>query len=108
MSGTTAPVPRRLAQGVLTSLLFQLLATAIDVLHKTLYKHEGSNRLHRLLRTRLGAHYDPHQHLGGALYFFLRGIDGPCAGEYAVPATPEVLALLDTLDHLLTDEVALA
>ena len=64
--------------------------------------------LHRLLRTRLGAHYDPHQHLGGALYFFLRGIDGPCAGEYAVPATPEVLALLDTLDHLLTDEAALA
>ena len=64
--------------------------------------------LHRLLRTRLGAAYDPARQLGGALYLFLRGIDGPEKGEYAISATPEVLALIDALDRLLTDEAALA
>ena len=38
----------------------------------------------------------------------LRGIDGPARGEYAIPATPALLALLDTLDHLLADEASLA
>ena len=64
--------------------------------------------LHRLLRARLGAAYDPTRQLGGALYFFLRGIDGPARGEYAIPATPALLELLDTLDHLLADEASLA
>ena len=64
--------------------------------------------LHRLLRARLGAAYEPARQLGGALYFFLRGIDGPARGEYAIPATPALLALLDTLDHLLADEASLA
>jgi exodeoxyribonuclease V beta subunit len=32
--------------------------------------------LHRFLRWRL-PHYDPHQHLGGVLYLFLRGMVGP-------------------------------
>ncbi|MEY2653035.1 MAG: hypothetical protein RLZZ524_62, partial [Pseudomonadota bacterium] len=36
--------------------------------------------LHRLLRDRLGAGYDPAQHLGGAVYVFLRGWRGPAAG----------------------------
>ncbi|HRB10085.1 MAG TPA: PD-(D/E)XK nuclease family protein, partial [Ottowia sp.] len=54
--------------------------------------------LHRLLRARLGAAYVPGQHLGGALYFFLRGIDGPAQGVHLV-APP--LALLDALDALL-------
>ena len=62
--------------------------------------------LHRLLRARMGPRYRPAQHLGGALYFFLRGIEGPTRGEYAVLANAEVLALLDTLDALLTNEVA--
>ena len=57
--------------------------------------------LHRLLRQRLGAQYDPVQQLGGALYFFLRGIDGPEQGVYTV-APP--LALLDALDALLQRE----
>ena len=57
--------------------------------------------LHRLLRQRLGAQYDPAQQLGGALYFFLRGIDGPEQGVYTV-APP--LALLDALDALLERE----
>ena len=64
--------------------------------------------LHRLLRARLGAAYEPARQLGGALYFFQRGIDGPARGEYAIPATPALLALLDTLDHLLADEASLA
>jgi exodeoxyribonuclease V beta subunit len=64
--------------------------------------------LHRLLRARLGTTYDPSRQLGGALYLFLRGIRGPACGEYAIPATSEVIALLDTLDQQLTDEAALA
>lgn len=64
--------------------------------------------LHRLLRVRLGATYDPARQLGGALYFFLRGIDGLQKGEYLIAATPEVRALIDTLDTLLTDEASLA
>ncbi|MDD2712232.1 MAG: exodeoxyribonuclease V subunit beta [Simplicispira sp.] len=54
--------------------------------------------LHRLLRQRLGPHYDPAQQLGGALYLFLRGIDGPENGVFTV-APP--LALLEALDTLL-------
>jgi exodeoxyribonuclease V beta subunit len=57
--------------------------------------------LHRLLRQRLGAAYDPAQHLGGALYLFLRGIDGPASGVFTV-APP--LQLLDALDQLLASE----
>ncbi len=57
--------------------------------------------LHRLLRARLGAAYDPARQLGGALYLFLRGIDGPVRGEYAIKADTGVLALLDTLDRAL-------
>jgi len=54
--------------------------------------------LHRLLRARLGAAYAPERHLGGALYFFLRGIDGP---ERGVRHVAPPLALLDALDALL-------
>ena len=35
--------------------------------------------LHRLLAVRLGSAYKPAKHLGGAIYFFLRGIEGPDA-----------------------------
>ena len=54
--------------------------------------------LHRLLRSRLGADYDPASQLGGAVFLFLRGIDGPAHGCYHVPP---VLPLLDALDRLL-------
>ena len=57
--------------------------------------------LHRLLRARLGKTYDPAQHLGGAVYLFLRGIDGPAGGCCTLPAPP---ALLDGLDALLGRE----
>ncbi|MBO0990809.1 exodeoxyribonuclease V subunit beta [Delftia sp. SD018] len=54
--------------------------------------------LHRLLRSRLGTAYEPQRQLGGALYYFLRGIDGPAGGMHAM--APE-LPLLDALDELL-------
>jgi exodeoxyribonuclease V beta subunit len=54
--------------------------------------------LHRLLRARLGAGYDPARQLGGAVYFFLRGIQGPVSGCHHVSPP---LALLDALDSLL-------
>jgi exodeoxyribonuclease V beta subunit len=59
--------------------------------------------LHRLLRARLGSAYDPAQQLGGAVYLFLRGIDGPAGGCCTLPAP---LALLDGLDAMLNEEVA--
>ncbi len=54
--------------------------------------------LHRLLRQRLGAGYDPARRLGGALYLFVRGIGGPRAGCHVVEPP---LALLDALDAAL-------
>ena len=58
--------------------------------------------LHRLLRARLGDAYDPAQQLGGAVYLFLRGIDGPAGGYCTLPAPIE---LLDGLDAMLKAEV---
>ncbi len=58
--------------------------------------------LHRLLRDRLGDAYDPAQQLGGAVYLFLRGIDGPAGGCCTLPAP---LALLDGLDAMLNEQV---
>ncbi|HAT29853.1 MAG TPA: exodeoxyribonuclease V subunit beta, partial [Janthinobacterium sp.] len=61
--------------------------------------------LHRLLRSRLGAHYAPERHLGGAIFLFLRGIANPHThGCYLIE--PHA-ALLDGLDHLLDETVAL-
>ena len=56
--------------------------------------------LHRLLRARLGAAYLPQQHLGGAVYLFLRGIDGSAGGCCTLPAP---LPLLQGLDAMLDD-----
>ena len=53
--------------------------------------------LHRLLRTRLGAAYDPARQLGGAIYLFLRGINGPTRGCYLVEPSLELLHALDRL-----------
>ncbi|MCB8747795.1 exodeoxyribonuclease V subunit beta [Rhodoferax sp. U2-2l] len=52
--------------------------------------------LHRLLKSRL-PDYDPAQHLGGALYLFLRGIDQPGCGLLHV--SPPV-ALIEALDEV--------
>ena len=59
--------------------------------------------LHRLLRARLGDAYDPAAQLGGAVYLFLRGIDGPAGGCCTLPAP---VALLDALDAMLTPKEA--
>ncbi len=60
--------------------------------------------LHRLLKSRLGEHYDPAQQLGGAIFLFLRGIANVhTRGCYLIE--PE-LALLDGLDRLLAKEDA--
>lgn len=57
--------------------------------------------LHRLLRSRLGQRYDPQHHLGGALYVFLRGIDGPAGGTlFDRPSQ----TLIDDLDQLFVPE----
>ena len=56
--------------------------------------------LHRVLQQRLGADYDPAQHMGGAVYLFLRGIHGPENGVCFVPAS---LPLMDTLAAMLSD-----
>ena len=53
--------------------------------------------LHRLLRARLGADYDPARQLGGAVYFFIRGIRGPARGCHLVPPSLALLAALETL-----------
>jgi exodeoxyribonuclease V beta subunit len=54
--------------------------------------------LHRLLRARLGAAYAPARHLGGAVYLFLRGVQGPEAGCCFVEPP---LVLIETLDAML-------
>lgn len=56
--------------------------------------------LHRLLDSRLGAAYDPREQLGGALYFFLRGLDGEAAGMQVLQPS---LDLLEGLEALLDD-----
>jgi exodeoxyribonuclease V beta subunit len=56
--------------------------------------------LHRLLKSRLGAAYAPEQQLGGALYLFMRGLDGESAGMHQVPPSR---ALLEALEELLSD-----
>jgi exodeoxyribonuclease V beta subunit len=55
--------------------------------------------LHRLLQSRLGGRYDPAEHLGGAIFLFLRGIANPqTRGCYWMEAD---LDLLEGLDRLL-------
>ena len=60
--------------------------------------------LHRLLRARLGEAYDPARQLGGALYYFIRGVDGPTGGEYLIASDPGTLNLLDELDRQLDSD----
>jgi exodeoxyribonuclease V beta subunit len=58
--------------------------------------------LHRLLQSRLGERYDPAEHLGGAIFLFLRGIaNTQTRGCYWMEPDPE---LLDGLDRLLDTE----
>lgn len=61
--------------------------------------------LHRLLKTRLGSTYQPEEHLGGAVYLFLRGVKGPQSGVCLIPAS---VTLLDALDAMLGEEALTA
>ncbi len=54
--------------------------------------------LHRLLKQRLGTAYRPQDQLGGAVYYFLRGVNGPERGCCQI-APP--IGLLDDLDRML-------
>ena len=54
--------------------------------------------LHRLLKARLGATYDPARQLGGAVYLYLRGVRGPARGVCLIPPN---LALLGALEDML-------
>ena len=55
--------------------------------------------LHRLLKSRMGDEYDPQEHLGGAIFLFLRGIANPqTRGCHLLAPDP---ALLDGLESLL-------
>jgi exodeoxyribonuclease V beta subunit len=60
--------------------------------------------LHRHLRARLQAHYDPQKHLGGALYLFLRGMTHPDEGRYFQAFTPLQLSELEQLLNLREDQ----
>jgi exodeoxyribonuclease V beta subunit len=62
--------------------------------------------LHRLLKSRLGAAYDPASQLGGAVFLFLRGVANPAThGCYLLE--PD-LVLLDGLDQLLANRMEVA
>ena len=61
--------------------------------------------LHRLLKLRLGSDYQPAEHLGGAVYLFLRGVKGPQSGVCLIPACAP---LLEALDAMLVEEAFLA
>ena len=52
--------------------------------------------LHRLLQQRL-PDYDPDVHLGGSLFFFLRGIDSDSRGLFSLRADTALLQQLDAL-----------
>ena len=78
------------------------LARAMRSHHYLLQAHLYAVGLHRHLRARLGAAYDPAQHLGGVAYVFLRAVAAPRAdSETGIWTSTPSPALLDALDALL-------
>jgi exodeoxyribonuclease V beta subunit len=57
--------------------------------------------LHRWLRFRLGAAYDPRVHLGGVRYLFCRGLDRDDPAQPGIHALTLPPMLVTALDHLL-------
>ncbi|NOR19198.1 MAG: exodeoxyribonuclease V subunit beta, partial [Xanthomonadales bacterium] len=53
--------------------------------------------LHRLLKTRLGVNYDYDVHIGGGLYLFLRGSQGPVRGRVFDKPPRKLIESLDEL-----------
>jgi exodeoxyribonuclease V beta subunit len=84
------------------ALIQQMLAHRYDV-QAALY----AVAIHRLLQSRL-ADYQPEQHLGGALYWFLRGGNAANKGVLAVDIPLDLVNKLDALlqGQLITKELA--
>ncbi|WP_426114484.1 exodeoxyribonuclease V subunit beta [Massilia sp. PWRC2] len=62
--------------------------------------------LHRLLRSRLGAAYDPARQLGGAVFLFLRGVaNADTRGCYLIAPERDLLDGLDALLGLARDDL---
>jgi exodeoxyribonuclease V beta subunit len=59
--------------------------------------------LHRHLKARLQASYQPQVHFGGALYLFLRGMTAPDTGRFFQAFTPTQLTELEWLLHVQSD-----
>jgi exodeoxyribonuclease V beta subunit len=80
----------------------EALAVAMQDAHYPLQAMLYMVGLHRFLRWRLRG-YDPHAHLGGIAYLFLRGMTGPDAPGAGIfswtPAPSMVTALSDLLDR---------
>ncbi|AVP99789.1 hypothetical protein C7S18_22585 [Ahniella affigens] len=56
--------------------------------------------LHRHLEQRLGAHYRPHEQIGGALYLFVRALGlgtDPLLGQFMAPVSADLLIALSAL-----------
>lgn len=53
--------------------------------------------LHRYLKSRLGTDYDYDRDIGGAVYFFLRGVGGPAGGVHFEKPPQESIESLDRL-----------
>lgn len=53
--------------------------------------------LHQLLASRLGAAYKPQQHLGGAVYWFVRGHHGPTHGVFVLAANTDMLSAMQAM-----------
>ena len=51
--------------------------------------------LHRILKSRLGAQYHVNRHLGGAMLWYLRGVDSPSQGICFIPCGVEMMESLD-------------
>ncbi|RVT49118.1 exodeoxyribonuclease V subunit beta [Rheinheimera sediminis] len=85
-----------------TALIQQMLAHRYDV-QAALY----AVAIHRLLQSRL-ADYKPQEHLGGALYWFLRGGNAVNKGVLAVDIPLDLVNKLDALlqGQLITKELA--
>jgi len=56
--------------------------------------------LHRWLRFRLGAAYDPATHLGGVRYLFCRGLDAFDPASPGIHAVSLPVSLIESLDRL--------
>jgi exodeoxyribonuclease V beta subunit len=60
--------------------------------------------LHRYLKSRLGSAYDYDRDIGGAVYFFLRGVGGPVGGVHFDKPPRAWIERLDGLFHGTTTE----